>query len=485
MLTARRIALVGGLAGAFVLALPIAALAQESAPTLEELRQSIADNKVLLDTVWTLIAAFLVFFMQAGFAMVESGLTRSKNAGNIVMKNMADFGMSSIAFWAFGFALMFGIGNAFVGTSGWFLGGGEGTFDSLAWATPPLTAKWIFQAVFAGTAATIVSGAMAERTKFGSYLIASGLIAGVVYPISGHWIWGGGWLASRGFLDFAGSTVVHSLGGWVSLMGVLIVGARLGKFGKDGKARVIPGHSMPLAILGVLILWFGWFGFNPGSTMGAVLDIGHIAVTTNLAAAAGLIFATGTIWVIGKKPDVAMAGNGALAGLVAITAGCAFVEPWAAVVIGAGAGIVVVLSVMFFDKIRVDDPVGAISVHGVCGALGTLAVGLFAAPRLTTALDLGTGSGLFYGGGMAQLGVQALGVAAVFGWAALAGGVIFGVIKLTVGLRVSPEEESEGLDIGEHGMWGYPEAFLGSHALPTPEAIQAARAGMKTSSLDK
>jgi Amt family ammonium transporter len=473
-----RIALVGGLAAGLVLAIPVAALAQEE-PTIEQL---VEDNKILLDTVWTLVAAFLVFFMQAGFAMVEAGLTRQKNAANIVMKNLADFSMASIAYWAIGFALMFGLGNAFVGTSGWFLSGGEGTFDSLSWATPPLTAKWLFQVVFAGTAATIVSGAMAERTKFKTYLLASGLIAGVIYPISGHWIWGGGWLGTRGFLDFAGSTVVHSLGGWVALVGAIMVGARLGKYGKSGKPRAIPGHSIPMAMLGVFILWFGWFGFNPGSTMGATLDIAHIAMTTNLAAAAGAIAATAAIWIIGKKPDVAMAGNGALAGLVAITAGCAFVEPWAAVVIGLVAGLVVVFSVLFFDRIRVDDPVGAISVHGVCGALGTLAVGLFAAPRLTTDIGLGTSSGLLYGGGVGQLWIQAVGVAAVFGWAVVAGVIIFGALKLTMGLRVSEEEELEGLDIGEHGMYGYPEAFLGTNSLPTPETIEAARAGMRSQS---
>ncbi|HEX9775637.1 MAG TPA: ammonium transporter [Actinomycetota bacterium] len=453
------------------------AWAQE-ASAVEDL---INEQKVLLDTVWTLVAAFLVFFMQAGFAMVEGGLTRQKNAANIVMKNLADFSMASIAYWAFGFAFMFGLGNAFVGTSGWFLGGGEGTFDSLSWATPPLTAKWLFQVVFAGTAATIVSGAMAERTKFKTYLLASGLIAGVIYPISGHWIWGGGWLAERGFLDFAGSTVVHSVGGWVALVGAIMVGARLGKFDKKGKPRAIPGHSIPMAILGVFILWFGWFGFNPGSTMGAILDIGLIAVNTNLAAAAGAITATGLIWFIGKKPDVAMAGNGALAGLVAITAPCAFVEPWAAVIIGALAGLIVVGSVIFFDRIRVDDPVGAISVHGVCGAFGTLSLGLFAAPRLTIDAGYGKSAGVFYNGDFAQLGVQALGVATVFLWAVVTAVVLFGILKATMGLRVSPEEELEGLDIGEHGMWGYPEIFLGASALPTPEAIESVRKSLKSS----
>ena len=438
------------------------------------------EQQVMLDTMWTLVAAFLVFLMQAGFAMVEAGFTRQKNSANIVMKNLMDFGVASLAYWAIGFALMFGAGNALVGTSGWFLGGGEGTFDSLAWATPPLTAKWLFQAVFAGTTATIVSGAMAERTRFPAYLLYSGLISGLIYPISGHWIWGGGWLAEREFLDFAGSTVVHSVGGWAALVGTLFLGARLGKYGKDGRPRALPGHSMPLAMLGVFLLWFGWFGFNPGSTMGAVPSIADIAMTTNLAAAAGALVAMATIWIKGKKPDVGMAGNGALAGLVGITAGCAFVENWAAVVIGGFAGLVVVFSVLFFDRVKIDDPVGAISVHGVCGALGTLAVGLFASPRLVEAAGVGS-EGLVYGGGFAQLGVQALGVVAVGAWALGASALVFGAIKATIGLRVSAEEEIEGLDIGEHGMYGYPEAFLGTNSLPTPETIEAARRAARES----
>lgn len=432
------------------------------------------EQQVLLDTMWTLMAAFLVFLMQAGFAMVEAGFTRQKNSANIVMKNLMDFGVASVAYWAIGFALMFGAGNALVGTSGWFLSGGEGTFESLSWATPPLTAKWLFQCVFAGTAATIVSGAMAERTKFKAYLIYSGLISGIIYPISGHWIWGGGWLASREFLDFAGSTVVHSVGGWAALVGALYLGPRLGKYGKDGRTRALPGHSMPLAMLGVFILWFGWFGFNPGSTMAATLSIADIAVTTNLAAAAGAIVAMAVAWRMGKKPDVGMSANGALAGLVGITAGCAFVENWAALVIGAASGGVVVLSVMFFDRVKIDDPVGAISVHGVCGALGTVAVGLFASPRLVEAAGVGS-EGLLYGGGFGQLGVQLLGVGAVALWTLTASAVVFGLIKATMGLRVSAEEEIEGLDIGEHGMWGYPETFLGTGTPVTTETVEAAR----------
>ncbi len=457
--------------------LAIGGSASAQAPTTEEL-------KIGMDTVWTLIAAFLVFFMQAGFAMVETGFTRQKNASNIVMKNLMDFGMSSIAFWAIGFALMFGVGNAIVGTTGWFLSGGEKSFESLAWATPPLTTKWLFQVVFAGTAATIVSGAMAERTKFKAYLAYSALISGIVYPISGHWIWGGGWLAERQFLDFAGSTVVHSVGGWAAMIGALLLGPRLGKYGKDGKPRAIPGHSMPLAFLGVFILWFGWFGFNPGSTMGVSLPaIGDIAVTTNLAAAAGALVAMLVAWLKFGKPDSGMTANGALAGLVGITAGCAFVENWAAIVIGAICGAAVVFAVLFFDRIKIDDPVGAVSVHAVCGSIGTLLVGLFASPRLVEAAGVGR-PGLFYGGGAAQLGVQAIGVASVFIWVVVASLVIFGTIKATIGLRVSPEEELEGLDIGEHGMFGYPEAFLGTTGPATPDHLDRVRKEMHVSLAD-
>lgn len=432
------------------------------------------ETQVLLDTMWTLVAAFLVFLMQAGFAMVEAGMTRQKNSANIVMKNLMDFAIGSMAFWAVGFALMFGAGNALVGATGWFLGGGEGAFESLAWATPSLSTKWLFQVVFAGTAATIVSGAMAERTRFPAYLIYSGLISGLIYPISGHWIWGGGWLSERGFLDFAGSTVVHMVGGCAALVGALFLGPRIGKYGKDGRPRAIPGHSVPLALLGVFILWFGWFGFNPGSTMAATASIGDIAVTTNLAAAAGALSAMAAVWLIAKKPDVGMTANGALAGLVGITAGCAFVENWAAIVIGGVAGVLVVGGVLFFERAGVDDPVGAIAVHGLCGAFGTLAVGLFASERLIEAAGVGS-PGLLYGGGFAQLGTQAVGVAAVAAWVLVSSAVVFGLIKATVGLRVSREEEIEGLDIGEHGMWGYPDTFLGVDTIPSSEVVGRAR----------
>lgn len=392
--------------------------------------------------VWTLIAAFLVFFMQAGFAMVETGFTRAKNAVNILMKNLLDFSSGSLAYWAIGFGIMFG-----VTTTGWF--GTDGFFlsDFAKEKDPWVLAFWIFQAVFAATAATIVSGAMAERTKFLSYLLYSAAITGFIYPVFGSWAWGGlfhgkGWLESLGFIDFAGSTVVHGIGGWAALAGAIMLGPRLGKYSPDGKARAIPGHNMPLAALGVFILWFGWFGFNPGSTTAAIPDIAMIAVNTNLAAAAGTIGALITAWIMFKKPDASMTMNGSLAGLVGITAGCNNVNPSSAVLIGLIAGVLVVFSVVLIDKIlKVDDPVGAISVHGVCGAWGTLAAGLFNAG----------------GTSLQMVGVQALGILAAFAWSFLVSLLLFKIIKATVGLRVSPEEEMEGLDVQEHGNVAYPD----------------------------
>ncbi|MCP4132339.1 MAG: ammonium transporter [bacterium] len=409
-----------------------------------------------INIVWTLLAAFLVFFMQAGFAMVEVGFTRAKNAANIIMKNLMDFSVGSLTFFLIGFGLMFG--DSMFG----LFGGSNFLVDSATPKTPDglwTYAFWLFQAVFAATAATIVSGAMAERTKFSAYLVYSLFITAIIYPISGHWMWGGlyggagGWLESLGFYDFAGSTVVHSVGGWAALMGAIILGPRIGKYNGDGKPRAIPGHNIPLAALGVFILWFGWFGFNAGSTTaGDSLTIGFIAMNTGLAASAGAIASMITIWLKSGKPDVSMALNGALAGLVGITAGCAAVSPLSAIFIGLMAGVVVVLSVEFIDfKLKIDDPVGAVSVHGVCGALGTLAVGLFAEARFA-----GEGiNGLFYGGGFKLLGVQALGVAAVMAWVVIASGLLFLVVKKTMGLRVSREEELRGLDIDEHGMESY------------------------------
>jgi Amt family ammonium transporter len=407
-----------------------------------------ASNAFAIDTIWTLLAAFLVFFMQAGFAMVETGFTRAKNASNIIMKNLMDFSIGSLVYWAVGFAIMFGAtASGLFGTSGFFLSSASPLNSEGLWGF----AYWIFQAVFAATAATIVSGSMAERTKFSSYLIYSVFITAVIYPVVGHWIWGGGWLAAKGMIDFAGSTVVHSVGGWAALVGALLLGPRIGKYKKDGSSNAIPGHNIPLASLGVFILWFGWFGFNAGSTTsGTDLSIAAIVVTTNLAAAAGALLAMITTWIRFGKPDTSMALNGALAGLVAITAGCANVSPLSAVIIGALGGILVVFSVEFIDKVlHIDDPVGAVSVHGVCGAWGTLAVGLFAQEAY------GGVNGLFFGGGISQLITQFIGVVSVFAWVAITALILFGLIKLTVGLRVSREEELKGLDIGEHGMESY------------------------------
>ncbi|MYK18008.1 ammonium transporter [Candidatus Poribacteria bacterium] len=409
--------------------------------------EKVSDAKYMADTLWVLVAAFLVFFMQAGFAMVESGFTRAKNAVNILMKNLMDFSMGSIAYWAIGFAIMFGAGNAFMGTSGWFVPSDSDVFGSLEWSSVPTHAAWLFQLVFAATAATIVSGAMAERTQFKSYLIYSVFITGVIYPIVGHWIWGGGWLSNLGMSDFAGSTVVHSTGGWLALTGAIVLGPRMGKYDSEGNPRPIAGHNLPLAALGVFILWLGWFGFNPGSQMGAdAADISSIAVTTNLAAAAGAILAMITAWIFLGKPDAGMSLNGALAGLVAITAGCASVSPGSAAIIGALGGIVVVLSVLFFEKLRVDDPVGAISVHGTCGALGTILLGFFDSE-----------SGVFFGGGFELLWAQFVGVVAVLVWCLVTGFILFYGIKAATGLRVTEEEEQAGLDYEEHGASAYPD----------------------------
>ena len=376
--------------------------------------------------------------------MVESGFTQAKNTINIMMKNLMDFSIGSLSFFIIGFGLMFGVTNGLFGTSHFALAGMDVTGKDWNWTF------LIFQTVFAGTAATIVSGAMAERTKFVGYLAYSVFICAFIYPIFGSWAWGslldgGGWLENLGFNDFAGSTVVHSVGGWLALAGAIVLGPRIGKYGPDGKARAIPGHNIAIAALGVFILWFGWFGFNPGSTTFGDGNIGRIAVTTNLAAAAGAIAAMLTSWIVEKKPDGSMMLNGALAGLVGITAGCASVSPFGSIAIGLGAGTLVVLSVIFIDRIlKVDDPVGAVSVHGVCGAFGTLAVGLFAVD-----------GGLFYGGGFKLLGVQTLGVITAFAWAFGLGLFLFNFIKVTIGLRVSEEEELRGLDIGEHGMEAY------------------------------
>ncbi|MFC1658564.1 ammonium transporter [Candidatus Omnitrophota bacterium] len=403
-------------------------------------------SQIGIDTLWTLLAAFLVFFMQAGFGMVEAGFIRAKNTCNILTKNFLDFCMASLGFFIFGYAIMFAKGNNFLGLGGWFLVNAE------SGAGVPLYAFWLFQAAFCGAAATIVAGGMAERMKFPAYLVYSFIISAFIYPIVGHWIWGGGWLANLNFTDFAGSTVVHTVGGFAALIGTIILKPRIGKYNTDGSANAIAGHNIPLASLGVFILWFGWFGFNSGSTLG-VGDgslIARIAINTNLAAATGGILAMIMVWKMFGKPDLSMAMNGALAGLVAITAPCAFVEPWTAILIGAIAGIIAVLGVLLLDKLNIDDPVGAVSVHGFNGIWGTIAIGLFGKQALGLA-----NNGLFYGGGLVQLGIQSLGSLAVVSFVLITMGILFKVIDITIGLRVSREEELRGLDIGEHGMESY------------------------------
>lgn len=415
---------------------------------------SIANLALSLDTVWMLLAAMLVFFMQPGFALVEAGFTRMKSTANILMKNFIDFTLGSILFFAVGFGLMFGIGD-FVGMPNFF------SLDFLQ-TDLPIEGFLMFQTVFCATAATIVSGAMAERTKFHMYLIYTIFISVLIYPISGHWTWGGGWLMNSEegsfmmnlfgttFHDFAGSTIVHSVGGWIALIGAWIVGPRMGKYGKDGKSKAIPGHSLTIGALGVFILWFGWFGFNPGSQLAASgeenrIAISHVFLTTNLAACGGGFASLVTAWMRYKKPSLSLTLNGVLAGLVAITAGCDAVSPVGALIIGILAGILMVFSVEFIDRtLKIDDPVGASSVHGVCGLFGTLMTGLFS-----------TSEGLFYGFGWNFFGAQALGAFTVGAWALAMGYIIFKSLDKIFGLRVSKRVEEEGLDIYEHGETAY------------------------------
>lgn len=424
----------------------------------EPMYVSIDDGNIL----WTCIAAFLVFFMQAGFTMVESGFTRAKNAVNIIMKNILDVSIGSLVFWVLGFGLMFG-----TTVSGLFGSDGFGLFKYME--TEGNKEYWtftfyIFQVVFAATAATIVSGAVAERTRFYAYLIYTVIITGLIYPIFGSWAWGSlftgdstGWLEDLGFIDFAGSTVVHSVGAWAGLAGAIVLGPRIGKYSAEGKPKAIPGHNMPMAALGVFILWLGWFGFNPGSTTTQGGDLAVIAVTTHLAACAGTVGALIMAWIKFGKPEVGMTLNGALAGLVAITAPCADVSPASAIIIGFVAGILVVISVLTLENLGVDDPVGAVSVHGVCGVWGTLAAGLFAQ-------EIYSGNtGLFFGGSIGVLGVQLAGVVACFVWTFGLSFIMFKAIDLTVGLRVSKEEEMEGLDIGEHAGSAYYDFTLTPH----------------------
>jgi len=473
--TLRRAAPIG--AALLLLCLPAISFAQETVEVVEEVVETAAAAPEFallkdVDTLWVCLAAFLVFFMQAGFALVECGFTRAKNACNIIMKNVMDFAIGTLGFWLIGFGLMFGATTTgLFGTTHFIYDAGTDNFN---WAF------LIFQTVFCATAATIVSGAMAERTKFVGYLCYSVAITVIVYPIFGSWAWGslldgGGWLEGWGFHDFAGSTVVHSVGGWCALAGAIVIGPRLGKYTKDGKTQAIPGHNIPLAALGVFILWLGWFGFNPGSTTAVGGgSFAYIAVTTNLAAAAGCISATIASWILFKKPDTSFALNGALAGLVAITAGCDAMTPALAAVTGLVGGVLVVGSVLFFDKIKIDDPVGAISVHGVCGAWGTLAIGLFQ-----------TDAGLLVGGGSTQIVAQLVGIGAAFAWAFPVSMVIFLAIKYTIGLRVSQAEEMEGLDVTEHGMHAYPPHLITEGPVGSPifPAMASMASGPKVGSL--
>jgi Amt family ammonium transporter len=407
--------------------------------------------------------------MNLGFASVESGFARSKNTVNILSKNFIVFAVSSLGFYVLGWGLMFGDGNAFVGLQGLLFASGadnspaigeayKGAYSAISWAGVPFWAKFFFQLVFCGTAATIVSGAVAERIKYVSFIVFSFILTLLIYPVVGHWIWGGGWLAKLGFLDFAGGTVVHSIGGWAALTGVIILGPRVGKYTKDGKINPIPGHNIGLATIGAFVLWLGWFGFNPGSTMALNPEaISHILVATNSAGIMAMLVATAVIWKVAGKPDLGMSINGLLAGLVAITPACAYVSVPISLLIGAISGIIVVFAVIKFDNLKLDDPVGALAVHLANGVFGTLSVGLFAKSGMT---GIETLNGIFYGGGVKLLGIQALGVVSVGVFVLITSAITWIVIKKTIGLRVSLREEIEGLDIGEHGNQAYPEFVI-------------------------
>ncbi|MCW7463333.1 ammonium transporter [Leptospira limi] len=444
-----------------LLVVPMFLFADEAATVVnpaEETAKAIQTLTVGLDTLWVLVAGMLVFFMNAGFALVESGFAQSKNTVNILAKNFIVFAAATFSYWAIGWGLMFGDGTPFYATDGLFFLGGldnspaigdeyKGVYSSMNWTGVPLLAKFFFQLVFAATAATIVSGAVAERIKFHSFLIFSFILVAVMYPFTGHWVWGGGWLAGLGFHDFAGSTVVHSVGGWAALAGAIVLGARKGKFLPDGRIKPILGHNMTSAALGTLILWLGWFGFNPGSTMG-VGDgsvMSHVIVTTNISAALGALASTVTAWIILKKPDLGMILNGTLAGLVGITAPCAIVSPTSAAIIGAVSGVLVVLSVLFFDKMKIDDPVGATSVHLVCGIWGTLAVAIFGYEGAPAGVEV------------PSIVTQIYGILAIGGFTFVVSLILWFVLKLAGGIRVSEEEELSGLDLGEHGAEAYPD----------------------------
>lgn len=453
--------------------IPPNAIPANSAATPEELALRYTELKVAIDTVWVLLTGSLVVFMNAGFCMLETGFCRSKNAINLLAKNLIVFGLSTLAYWAVGFALMFSDGTPFYGNQGFFLSGVDnspltgssynGIFSALNWVGTPLMAKFFFQLAFAGTAATIVSGAVAERIKFLAFFVFSMLLVGISYPITGHWVWGKGILSDLGFWDFAGSTVVHSVGGWAALVGALLLGPRLGRY-QSGGGMAMPGHNLGLSTLGCLILWLGWFGFNPGSVMAADPSaISHIIVTTNLAAATSGVAATITAWLYLGKPDLSMIINGVLAGLVSVTASCAFITPEGAVAIGLVSGCIIVFSVTSLDRMQLDDPVGAISVHLVCGIWGTLAVGIFSVGSgIFPWYDDTSGplKGLIFGGGLQQLFAQLVGIIAVGGFTLVFSLIAWSLIRVLIGIRVSPENELQGLDISEHAMEAYPEFNL-------------------------
>ena len=435
---------------------------------------------MIVDTLWVFLAAVLVFFMNLGFASLEAGMARSKNTVNILSKNFIVFAVSSLGFMLLGWGLMFGGDNPFLGTQHLFILGESDLsfYDDTLTSNVPFWGKFFFQLVFCGTAATIVSGAVAERIKYITFIVFSFVLTLVIYPIVGHWVWGGGWLADLGFLDFAGDTVVHSLGGWAALAGAIVLGPRIGKYDRDGKPRAIPGHNMSLAVIGLFVLWLGWFGFNPGSTMSFQnpADVMHILMTTNTSAIAAVLTATAASWLLLGKPDLGMTINGCLAGLVAITGGCAYISIGNSLLIGAVAGVLVVFAVLFFDRVQVDDPVGATSVHLCCGVFGTLCIGLFAQEGVTT---LSTKNGLFYGGGAGLLGTQLLGIAAVGAFVFAVSLVLWWVLKKTMGIRVTREEEIAGLDIGEHGNHAYPDFVPAVESIdysaegPEPEPVGA------------
>lgn len=438
---------------------------------------------MIIDTIWVFLAAILVFFMNLGFAAVEAGFARSKNTVNILSKNFIVFAVSSLGFLLLGWGLMFGGDNPIIGTQHLLvLGNADLSFyDDTLTSNVPFWGKFFFQLVFCGTAATIVSGAVAERVKYISFIIFSFVLTLFIYPVVGHWVWGGGWLADLGFMDFAGDTVVHSVGGWAALAGALILGPRIGKYDKNGKAKAIPGHNMSLAVIGLFVLWLGWFGFNPGSTMSFQnpSDVVYILMTTNTAAIAAVLTSTATAWIFLGKPDLGMTINGCLAGLVAVTGSCAYVSIEISLLIGAIAGILVVFAVLFFDRLKIDDPVGATSVHLGCGIFGTLCVGLFAKEGVTS---LSTKNGLFYGGGFELLGVQIVGIIAVGAFVFAASSIVWLVLKKTIGIRVSREEEISGLDIGEHGNVAYPDFASVATDTELPSNIETIKLDKETTS---